>query len=383
VPVSIRIAGDDPATLRGLADQVARLMQKTPLAERARDSWGADNIVVNLRVDPDRAGLAGVTNLDVARSSGTALNGSQVGVLHEGEHNVPIILRLRASERQRLSDLGNLYVYSSQRNERVPLRQIADRELGAAMGKILRRNHVRTITVGAFPAAGALPSEVLAAISPGLDAVRDRLPPGYTLTIGGEQEEQQKSFKSLVIVMVMSVLSIYLALVIQFRNAIKPLVVFAAIPFGVVGALAGLRVMDASFGFMAFLGVISLIGVIVSHIIVLFDFIEERRVEGEPLEDALVDAGILRLRPVLVTVGATVLGLFPLALHGGPLWEPLCYVQIGGLALATVITLVLVPVIYTIFVRDLRFIDWPTPPSASVYQVDDVDVSVDRAAGTR
>ena len=122
-----------------------------------------------------------------------------------------------------------------------------------------------------------------------------------------------------------------MALVIQFKNTVKPLLVFAAIPYGIVGALVALRIMGAPFGFMAFLGVASLIGVIVSHVIVLFDFIEEAHERGESLEESLLDAGIMRLRPVLITVGATVLALFPLSLHGGPLWEPLCYAQIGGL----------------------------------------------------
>ena len=119
-----------------------------------------------------------------------------------------------------------------------------------------------------------------------------------------------------------------------------------------------MRVMHASFGFMAFLGIASLVGVIVSHIIVLFDFIEEKHEEGEPLVEALLDAGIMRLRPVLITVGATVIALFPLAAHGGPLWEPLCYAQIGGLTIATFITLLLVPVLYSIFVLDLRIVKW-------------------------
>jgi multidrug efflux pump subunit AcrB len=122
--------------------------------------------------------------------------------------------------------------------------------------------------------------------------------------------------------------------------------------------------MSAPFGFMAFLGIISLIGVIVSHVIVLFDYIEEEHERGAPLEDALIDAGIMRLRPVLVTVGATVLGLVPLALHGGPLWEPLCWVQIGGLSFATVVTLVIVPILYAIFVLDLKLIHWGSPHEA-------------------
>src|SRR5690349_15173512 len=149
-----------------------------------------------------------------------------------------------------------------------------------------------------------------------------------------------------------------MALVFQFKNAIKPFIVFAAVPYGMVGALGALWIMGAPFGFMAFLGVVSLVGVIVSHVIVLFDFIEEKHAEGEPLIEALLDAGIMRLRPVLITVGATVIALFPLASHGGPLWQPMCYAQIGGLTAATFITLLLVPVIYAIFVLDLKLVQW-------------------------
>jgi multidrug efflux pump subunit AcrB len=158
--------------------------------------------------------------------------------------------------------------------------------------------------------------------------------------------------------MAISVFMIFVALVMQFNHAVKPFLVFAAVPYGVVGALIALAVMGVPFGFMAFLGVASLVGVIVSHVIVLFDFIEEMHEKGEPFKQALIDAGIMRLRPVMITVGATVLALFPLALHGGPLWQPLCYAQIGGLTIATFTTLLLVPVLYSIFVLDLKIIRW-------------------------
>jgi multidrug efflux pump subunit AcrB len=203
---------------------------------------------------------------------------------------------------------------------------------------------------------------VLSAALPAIDAISGRLPPGYRIEIGGEYDEQQKGFGEMALVMGASIALIYFALVFQFDSAVKPLVVFAAIPYGMVGALAMLEVMHQPFGFMAFLGVASLVGVIVSHVIVLFDFIEEAHHRGETLEVALIDAGIVRLRPVMITVGATVLGLVPLAMHGGPLWEPLCYAQIGGLTVATVITLVLVPLLYTVFVRDLRLIRWEREP---------------------
>jgi multidrug efflux pump subunit AcrB len=174
-----------------------------------------------------------------------------------------------------------------------------------------RRNQFRTITVSTFAAEGHLSSEVMTAALPRLRELERSLPPGYRLEIGGEYEEQRKGFAGLAIAMLTSIALIFLALVIQFKHAVKPFIVFAAIPFGVVGAFATLWLLGAPFGFMAFLGIASLIGVIVSHIIVLFDFIEEMHAEGKPLEEALLDAGIVRLRPVLITVAATSSRSFP------------------------------------------------------------------------
>ena len=197
-------------------------------------------------------------------------------------------------------------------------------------------------------------------VLPKIQEFQKNLPPGYQLRIGGELAKQIEGFDNLKLVLLISLLGIYLALLVQFNNAVKPLLVFAAAPYGVIGSLIALSVMHTPFGFMAFLGIASLIGVIVSHVIVLFDFIEEMHEKGEPLEQALPDAGIQRIRPVMITVLATILALFPLALEGGPLWQPLCYAQIGGLAVATFNTLLLVPVLYSIFVLDLKIIRWET-----------------------
>src|SRR5439155_1562716 len=235
-------------------------------------------------------------------------------------------------------------------------------DYGMHTEKLQRRNQFRTITISSFPADNVLASQVLNEAMPGLRELERSMPPGYRMEIGGEYEEQTKGFKNLAVVMLISVTMIFLALVVQFKHAIKPFIVFAAIPFGVMGALISLWIMGTPFGFMAFLGVASLIGVIVSHIIVLFDFIEEMHAEGKPLEEALLDAGIVRLRPVLITVAATVIALFPLAAHGGPLWEPMCYTQIGGLTIATFVTLLVVPVLYATFVLDLKLVKWETAP---------------------
>lgn len=345
-------------TLRDLASKVEDALRDVPVAARVHNDWGEETTSVRLEIDSDRANLAGITNSDVAYSASAALSGMRVTTLREGDKQIPVVTRLRSGERAQLSDVENLYVYASQSTQKVPLLQISSIHNRLEFQRIWRQEHFRTISVECTPAGGVLASEVLNAAMPKIEAIKASLPPGYTLTIGGERAKQVDGFRNLAAVMGISIAAIFIALVLQFNHAVKPLLVFAAVPYGTMGALLALYVMGTPFGFMAFLGVASLVGVIVSHVIVLFDFIEEMHEKGEPLERALVDAGIMRLRPVMITVGATVLALFPLALHGGPLWKPLCYSQIGGLCVATFITLLLVPVLYSIFVLDLKWVKW-------------------------
>src|SRR6266851_5537623 len=369
-PVEILISGQadtdpkdeatDIQTLRGIATQAIDVLRQSPGIAVMRDDWSPDSPQVKIQIDPDRANVVGISNADVANSTAAAISGASVGLLKEGNKSIPIVARLRGQERAQLGQIENLYVYSSQQNTRVPLLSVATVRNILETGRIRRREHFRTISVLCFPAPGVLASEILGPAQSKLNDLKKNLPPGYQLEIGGEQAKQVDGFLNLAVVLLISLVGIYLALLIQFNNAVKPLLVFAAAPYGAIGALIALTVMHTPFGFMAFLGVASLIGVIVSHVIVLFDFIEEMHEKGEPLERALPDAGIERIRPVMITVAATILALFPLALEGGPLWKPLCYAQIGGLAVATFITLLLVPVFYSIFVLDLKWIKWET-----------------------
>ena len=369
-PVEIRVVSDadvsstrsaeDIAEMRKIASQVEDIVRSAVEARRVRNEWQKESFQVTLQVNPDRANMAGITNLDVANSATSAMSGTTVTTLQDGDKNIPVVARLQMNERSRLSDIQNLYVYSqsSQDNTKIPLVQISDIQNSMTTNRIVRIDHFREMSIYAFPAPGHLASEITNAVIPKLKEFEKTMPPGYRVTIGGEYNKQQDGFRNLALVLVISVMTIYLALLFQFNNAIKPLLVFAAAPYGVAGAIYGLWVMNTSFGFMAFLGIASLIGVIVSHVIVLFDFIEEMHAKGEPFEEAVIDAGIIRLRPVMITVSATVLALFPLAMHGGPLWQPLCYAQIGGLTVATFITLLMVPVLYSIFVLDLKILVW-------------------------
>ncbi|MGI8769892.1 MAG: efflux RND transporter permease subunit [Acidobacteriaceae bacterium] len=377
-PVDIRIASladvgsagsaADLVQLRRLTNQVEDILRSTPASARIRSEWQQESAQVTLKIDPDRANLAGITNSDVASSATGAINGTGVTTLQEGYRTIPVVARLRMDERAQLSDIQDLYVYSSQSSQKIPLAEISQIQNSMETQRIVRLDHFRSVSIRCFAAPGYLPSDIMKAAMPRLQAFQRSLPPGYGMRIGGEYDKQKTSFKQLSVVLAISVAAIFLALLFQFNSAVKPLLVFAAVPYGIVGAIAALWIMGTPFGFMAFLGIASLVGVIVSHVIVLFDFIEEMHAKGEPFEEAVIDAGIMRLRPVLITVSATVLALFPLAAHGGPLWQPLCYAQIGGLTVATFVTLLMVPVLYSIFVLDLKVLSWNSPeesPTAS------------------
>jgi multidrug efflux pump len=358
IPVSMRIQGENARVLHVEAEKLKRILQASPFAINVRDDWGNDAIRTRLEIDQDRAGLLGISSRDIAISTYSGVNGAPIGTLREGRKNIPIVQLMDYGQRESLTALRGLYVYPGQTPARLMLGQISTLTYTPEMAVINRVNQFRAITVSALPAPGRLASEVT---GPLMSRVRDferQLPSGYRFEIVGELKEQLRGQRQSLTVVLASVIAIYLALVFQFRNAIKPFIVFAGIPFGAAGAFASIWLMGMPMGFLAILGITSLIGVIVSHVIVLFDFIEEQHEQGAQLQDALIEAGIRRIRPVLITVGATVLALFPLALHGGPLWEALCYAQIGGLTLATFVTLLIVPVFYAIFVLDLKVVRW-------------------------
>ena len=367
-PVAIRLSGrsdTDPgdqerdiATLRKYAAELKDILRSAPGASRVRDDWDLEGFRFDVKIDPDRANLASISNRDVQNALVSASSGSQVGQYREDDQVIPIVARMRPSERESVSDLLSLYVYSSATTEKVPLESVASLKHEMQTERIKRLDQFRTITCFAFPEEGYLASDIHRALREELDAFESRLPPGYVIEISGEHASQQNGFSEMKLIMLISIVSIFVALTFQFKNALKPIVVLSAVPYGLVGALAALYFSGSSFGFMAFLGVASLIGVIVSHVIVLFDFVEVMQEKGESLQDSLLDAGIVRLRPVMITVGATIFALVPLAIHGGPLWQSLCFAQIGGLAVATYVTKLQVPVIYSIFVRDLKLIAW-------------------------
>jgi multidrug efflux pump subunit AcrB len=261
---------------------------------------------------------------------------------------------LRVEERNEAEKIRALYVHRATQAP-VPFASFADIKVDPEFAIIPHYNKLRTVTVNSYAPAGELSSAILARAEPALKAIK--LPPGYSLELAGEDKELQKGKGEMGGVIVISLTLIALAMVLQFNSVSKAFVVLLTVPLGLIGAFAGLAATHSPLGFMALLGIVSLAGVIVSHIIVLSDFVEEARAEGMPLQEALVQSGLVRLRAVLVTVLATVGGLLPLFLTGGALFHSLTAVHIFGLLVATVLTLLLLPVLYYVFCAKLKWFD--------------------------
>ena len=226
-PIEIRIsstadvnAKDEAADIRGLraiADKVEDIFRSIPMAQRTRNEWGDENAQISLTIDPDRANLAGITNMDVANSSTAGMSGTTVSVLQEGQKQIPIVARLRMDERSQLSDIQNMYVYGSQDNTKIPLVQISDIDHELVAGRIVRLEQFRTMNVRSFPAPGHISSEVMKQALPKLQALQASLPPGYEMQIGGEYDKTKSGFKNLATVMLVSTAAISLPCYFNLR----------------------------------------------------------------------------------------------------------------------------------------------------------------------
>lgn len=345
-PIAVRLAGQDVPTLRRLAAQVKGILNETPGASSVHDSFGEIPLGLKVSVNEDRAALLGLSSGDIAEWTRLAFSGQTVSFLRDNDKEIPIDLRLDLSERTGAASLLDLYLPAANGAGSVPLRQVATVSLEGQDGRIVRRNGVRTLTVSAFGDGVRLPSDILADARARLDKLT--LPAGITLGYGGEQEEVGKSFAEMLLIFGLSIAANLLIIVCEFNAFRIALAVMAAVPFGITGAIAGLFLSGQPFGFMAFLGITSLGGVVTNHAIVLFEYALAEQRNGRDLSSALVVAGRSRLRPILLTVVLSIGGLIPQAVNGGNLWPPMAWALIAGLSGSLVLTLVVVPSVYAL-----------------------------------
>jgi multidrug efflux pump subunit AcrB len=306
-----------------------------------------------VEVDQAKAKEAGLTSEDIALSLQTQYSGLRVTEYRQGEDTVPLVVRAGEETRRHLSRLEDVYVYSRTTEQRVPLAQVAETRPDWQPGNIRRRNTTRTLTVKADIRPGLYGIEVLRnRIRPRLESLRrsGEWPEGFRMAYGGEFEKSQEANRSILFQVPVAIGLILLVLIMQFNSVRRVLVIGLTLPPMAVGITVGLLATQSPFGFMALLGVISLLGILVNNGIVLLDQIElERGREDGP--EALVRAAQRRLRPILMTAATTILGLLPLSLQGGELWRPMANALMFGLGFSTLLTLLWCPVLYTFFFR--------------------------------
>jgi multidrug efflux pump subunit AcrB len=372
-PVQIRVIGAgfaDMPTMRRFANRVKQMVRETEGTWDISDSWGVSGYQLHVDVDEDSANLAGVTNLDIASTLNAYYSGHQLTTFREGDHQVPVYLRLARGERSSLDGLKTAFVEASSGNK-VPLDAIATLTPRWEPATIERRDLNRVISISSQVESGVLGNDVVKGImkSPEMEKLRSEMPAGFRVEVGGNLEKSIDNAANLTVCLAISVLTIILLLVIQYNGWAKPIIILTTLPLALIGALPGLYFTGNALGFMPQLGILALFGIVLNTGIIFIEFADllikdaaEKSDGSGPIcgltrdefRGCLVEACKQRLLPIFLTTATTIGGLLPLAMSGGPLWEGMSWCMIYGLIVATLLTLLVVPALYAMFVETFR-----------------------------
>ncbi len=345
-PVEVRIVGEDIQELKRIGSQVEALLVQVPFSVFVHRDYFNESCMVDVKVNEELANRLGITNSTISQIVAGAFDGAPVSTFWEGDRSVTIMLRLKQAARSSFGSVSDAYVSSQMTKARVPLRAISTLEPDWQTSRIVRRNGVRTLTVRSFVQEGHYASELLKLVQPAVEALP--LPPGYRIEYGGDKLNTEETMPEMMTALGISLLAIFLTLLLQFKKVSEALIVMSSIPLALPGAVLGLIVTHNPFGFTAFMGLISLSGIVVRNAIILVDYINEKIREGHPLEQAATEAGERRLRPIFLTTMAAAAGVLPMILSRSSLWSPLASVIAVGLVWSMFITLLVVPVLFVV-----------------------------------
>lgn len=348
-PVEVDIAGDDLGLLGQLAEQVANVVREVPGTREVKSSLEEGRPEVEVRIDRRLAGQYGLNVAQIASVVRTAIQGQVATRYRTGGDEIDVRVRFPEEARRNLQDLEDLLLLSPS-GARVPLRAVADVAVVQGPSAIERSGQVRQVAVTANLGAGYNLGQVVGEIQRRLNNFP--LPAGYTISYGGETEQINEAFGSLSLALVISIILVYMIMAAQFESLVHPFTVMFSLPVAAVGAILGLLLTVRSLSITALIGAVVLIGVAVNNAIVLVDYFNLLRGRGLPRDEAVLEGGPRRLRAILMTTLTTVLGMFPLALgigEGAEAQAPMATVVVGGMLTSTILGLVLVPVLYTLF----------------------------------
>jgi len=351
-PFEIRISGPSLDTLRELGRRATAQLKQTPGVRNVRTNYGDDVLKLVAEVNEPVARRIGVDQGMVADELRYRLDGLAAGYLQEGDERIDILLRFPESGRKDVHDLESIYLKPPRvETEMIPLASVATLVPAWEASSIYRRDGRRTLSVLGYPQFGLTPAEVSKQFSPWITALERQLPPGYGIELGGENEQRREAETNLLKNAVYAVFLILLFLMAEFRSFRLTAMILALIPLSLGGAMLGLCLTGWPLNFMALMGTMILIGVVVNDALILVDGFEKRRRAGEPMPSLVVAGTLERSRHVVITTVTTIAGFLPLAISPSLLWPPLAIVIIGGLALSTLVTLVGIPAAYAILRR--------------------------------
>jgi len=348
-PIEIRVLGDNLESLQQVAADIEQLILATPGTVNVDNPMGRPKLDLEINIHRDKAALLNVSVSSIDDTIRTSLMGSGVGNYRDRNgDDYDIMIRLDSAATPDIDNLNDLLVMANN-GSFVPLKQLISMELQTVPSRLQHFYLERNATVTADTLSGYLTAEVTAQIADKLDEIQ--FPPGIRYTIAGEQESRNDSFSGLLKALVISLLGIFAVLVLQFRSFAQPAIVFASIPFAFSGAILALLTFGFSFSVMAFVGLTSLMGIVVNNSIILVDTANQLVQKGESIRDAIANAAQTRLTPIVLTTLTTIGGLLPLTMKNSSLWTPLGLVIIGGMLISTVVTLFIVPVLYLLITR--------------------------------
>ncbi len=348
-PVQFRGGGADPAKVRTIAADVRDVMRADTKVVDPHMNWNEQTPSLRLEVDQERARALGLTPQDISQSLATLISGFTVTQVRDGTEKIDVVARAAASERADLGRIADLTVVSRD-GVAVPLGQIVKIHYGHEEPILWRRNRDMSITVRADVVDGVQPPDATKAIWPKLADIRAKLPAGYRLEIGGAVEESEKGNASLAAMFPVMALAMLTLLMLQLQNFSRLILVFLTAPLGLIGASLGLNLFNKPFGFVALLGLIALAGMIMRNAIILVDQIEADVDGGDHTRrQAIIEATVRRARPVILTALAAILAMIPLSRSA--FWGPMAIVIMGGLFVATFLTLLFLPALYAVWFR--------------------------------
>jgi len=350
-PIEVRIFGQDLNILADLSTQVKTILNNIEGTVNIDDSLEQSTAEFSFVIDKQQANYYGLDVATVASTIRTAIYGAEASIVNVNGDDIDITVKYDQSSFTTIDQVENILIFTPT-GQSIPLKQIAALEVNPSLLAINHRNSSRIVTVTSFIQTDANLQQILSQFDQAREQIN--IPSGYNIQVGGEVEDIEQSYQETFLSMIIAIILIAFILVLQFNSFTQPLIILTALPLAIIGVIFGLNVMQMSFSFPVFLGIVSLAGIAVNDAIVLVDRVNKNLSTGMEKVEGIIEAGLARMQPIFLTSLTTIAGIIPLA-FADEIWRGFSITLIFGLIFSTALTLVVIPILYVSFTRKNRF----------------------------